>query len=404
MRAKRINGQARVIVLGLLVTAGASAVGIKTGSDKVSYPAIWGNYVVWKGAANEVYAIDQNALVPMPGLEIDGVPAIWENMVVWEGSKYWYDLETQTLKPMYVQLPVGANPAISNRKIVWDNSIGYFDIDLDTMVYAKDLIVGDSPDIDDDRIVWSGSEGYYDIQQQRTVQPRGLDVGLDPAIQGQRITWSYLKGGYYDLELEAFGHARIITGRRPDIFGDQILWLGGLELSPSHLAVWEPTCGTQIVTGIPYNQNRSQIYGNLVVRDDAGGEGDRLYISQVPSLGPTIEVTTRLDKTVYAMDDVIEIDITAVNHGSEPVTLSWAYLGCDVSFRIDGIWYSNEYDWCLAATSSMTLPPNTPYTWHTSHAVVSKYMNYLLTPGTHSITGVVNGHAESDMVEFEIVE
>ena len=140
-------------------------ISVVTGSEEVSYPAIWGNRVVWKGAVNEVYAIDQNALLPMPGLEIDSVPAIWENIVVWEGCEYYYDLEAKTRKPMWLPSLVGENPAISNRKIVWDNSIGYFDIDLDTMVYAKDLIVGDSPDIDDDRIVWSGSEGYYDIAE-----------------------------------------------------------------------------------------------------------------------------------------------------------------------------------------------------------------------------------------------
>jgi len=376
-------------------------ISVVTGSQEVSYPAIWGNYVVWKGAENEVYAIDQDALVPMPGLEIDGVPAIWENIVVWEGSRHYYDLETQTLEKMYVNLPVGENPAISNRKIVWDNSIGYFDIDLDTMVNTKDLIVGDSPDIDGDRIVWSGSEGYYDIQKQRMIQPRGLDVGLDPAIHGQKITWSYLKGGYYDLDLETYGHARIITGRHPDIFGNQILWLGGLVGLPGPVAVWEPTCGTQIVDRNDA-VNRSQIYDNLVVWDDAGNKSDRLFISQAPGFGPTIKVTTSLDKSVYAMNDVIKIDITAVNHGSEPFTL-WFPDSCQVSYRIDGIWYSFEEDWCLHHTTKIEVGPNMSHTWYTGHTLsISMYPNIVFTPGTHSITGVVNGHAESDIVEFEI--
>ena len=401
------NSKGGLIILVLCVSVSSLAIAadpvtIVTGSEQVSYPAIWGNYVVWKGAVNEVYAIDQDVLLPMPGLEIDGVPAIWENIVVWEGSKYYYDLETQTLRRMYGFMNLGTNPAVSNRKIVWDNSIGYYDLDLGNMVYAKDLIVGDSPDIDGDRIVWSGSRGYYDIQKQRMVQPRGLDVGLDPAIHGQRITWSYLKGGYYDLDLETYGHARIITGQHPDIFGDQILWLGGLAALHGPVAVWEQTSGTQIVVDSHNRVNRSQIYGHLVVSDDAGGEGNRLFISQVPSLESTIKVMTRLDKAVYAMNDEIKMSITAVNYGLEPVTLSFA-SSCHVSYRIDGIWDSHEGDWCLQSADTLELAPNLSHTWHTTHPMsILLSPIYFLTPGTHSITGVVIGYAESELVEFEI--
>jgi len=375
-------------------------ISIVTGSKEVSYPAIWGNHVVWKGAVNEVYAIDQNALQPMPGLQIDGVPAIWENIVVWEGSEQYYDLDAQTLQPLNT-MTVGANPAISNRKIVWDNSVGYCDIDLNTMVYPDELQVGNSPDIDSDRIVWSGSQGYYDIQKSQMVQPRGLDVGLDPAIHGQRITWSYLKGGYYDLAQETYGHAGIMTGKHPDIFGNRLLWLNGRDANKGPVAVWEQTCGTHIMNGQKHVK-RSQIYGNLVVWDRREDHLERFFISRTPSccgdedhpypegdinhdcrvdfkdlalltsrwledvgafLEPRIKVTASLDKAAYSMDDTINMDITAINPGSESVTLSFRDW-CQASVRIDGL--SHPADWFLAcwpATTSITLSPQKSHTW-----------------------------------------
>jgi len=241
-------------------------ISIVTGSEEVSYPAIWGNYVVWKGAVNEVYAIDQNGLVPMPGLKINGVPAIWENIVVWEGSEQYYDLDAQTLQPLNT-MTVGANPAISCGKIVWDNSLGFYGLGLGTMVYPYGLQIGDSPDIDEDRIVWSKSQGYYDIGKRRMMQPRGLEVGLDPAIHGQRITWSYLNGGYYDLELETYGHAKVVTGRHLDLFDDQVIWLRGLDALNGPAIVWNLACGGTAISGHLMWINRVQSYEKMVVYD-----------------------------------------------------------------------------------------------------------------------------------------
>ncbi len=438
MRAIRINGKVWFIILVLCVTAGAVDITIETSSTRPS-PAIWGNYVVWKGAVNEVYAIDQNAKVPMPGLKIDGVPAIWENVVVWEGSSKYYDLNTQTLKWLgtYGDGGVGMNPAISNGKIVWDNSFTYCDIE-QGMVYAKDLIVGESPDIDGDRIVWSGSKGYYDIQKQKMIQPRGLNVGLDPAINGQRITWSYLKGGYYDLELETYGHARIMTGNHLDISGNRLVWIGWDEPWTGPVSVWEQTCGTRRLTGLG-NSNRAQIYGNIVVWDRNSG-GTEFYISEAPgccgdedhpypagdinhdcrvdfkdlallssqwlkevSVKSAIKVTARLDKAVYTMDDTITLDITASNTSSEPMTIyssgSWMYE----SYRIDGTFDPYSFEMAMPAVRHMSIAPNASFTWTRKIPIQDHYW-YTFTPGIHSITGVLISYAESDMVEFEIIE
>lgn len=440
MRAMRINSSVGLIILCLCVAADAVDITVMTNTTDPS-PAIWGNYVVWKGAENEVYAIDQNAKVPMPALKIDGVPAIWENIVVWEGSSKYYDLITQTLNWLDTNHSVGTNPAISNGKVVWDHSIGYCDIDLG-MVYAKDLIVGESPDIDGDRIVWSGSKGYYDIKKQRIVRPRGLDVGQDPAIHGQRITWSYLKGGYYDLELETYGHARIVTGHHPDIFEHRLLWLGGDEKwNDGHIVVWEQACGTQIVPGHVF-LNGAQVYDNLVVWDRRGSNtGEKhFYISQATSccgdkdhpypqgdinrdcrvdfkdlallsshwledagtfLEPRIKVIARLGKGVYTMDEEIKLDIIALNLCSEPVTLQVG-VASEVSYRVDGTFDSYWWEYAFPAEYEMTIAPNASHTW-TKNIPIQDHYWYTFTPGTHSIIGVVHGYAESDMIEFEIV-
>lgn len=437
-----LRNAAGLIILILSVTAGSMAsaadpITVETSRSTPS-PAIWGNYVVWNGAENEVYAIDQKAKIPMPGLKIDGVPAIWENIVVWEGSNYYYDLNAQTLKPLGTYRDgVGTNPAISNGKIVWDNSFTYCDIE-HGMVYAKDLLVGESPDIDNDRIVWSGSKGYYDIKKQKMIRLRGLDVGQDPAIHGQRITWSYLKGGYYDLELETYGHARIITGNHTDIFGKRLLWFGWDEPWTGPVAVWEHTCGTQRLGGLG-DSNRAQIYGNTVVWDrDSGNK--LFYISQAPSccgdedhpypegdlnhdcrvdfkdlalltshwledagMQPGLKVTARLDKAVYSMEDTITLDITASNTSSEPMTIysssSWIYE----SYRIDGTFDPYSFEMALPAVRHMTIAPNESYTW-TREIPIKDHYWYTFTPGRHSITGVLISYAESEMIEFEIVE
>lgn len=413
-------------------------ISVVTGSEEVSYPAIWGNYVVWKGTENEVYAIDQNALIPMPGLKIDGVPAIWENIVVWEGSRSFYNLDTQTLESLNT-ISIGSNPAISCGKIVWDNSLGFYDLDLGTMVYPDDLQIGDSPDIGADRIVWSGSQGYYDIGKGQMMQPRGLDVGLDPAIHGQRITWSYLKGGYYDVELETYGHARIIAGKHPDIFANRLLWLGGIGSNRGPTAVWEQSCGTHILNGQAH-VNSSQIYGNLVVWDLREDLIERFFISCTPGccgdedhpypegdvnhdcrvdfedlvlltsrwledtgafLGPAIKVTTRLDKAVYGMNDDMGIIITVSNSGSEAVSFMFRDH-CQVSVRIDGKSYpADDFFDCLPAMSRFILPPGKSRTWKL--VLYIEHSWYPLEAGTHSIAGVVLGYAESDMIEFEVL-
>ncbi len=443
MRAMRTHSKAGLIILTLCMTAGAMDMGtdpimIETSSAKPS-PAIWGKVVVWKGAENEVYDIEQKAKVPMPGLKIDGVPAIWENIVVWEGSGHYYDLNTQTLKTLGTYGDgVGTNPAISNGKIVWDNCFAYYDMDLGDMVYAKDLIVGESPDIDGDRIVWSGSKGYYDIQKQKMIQPRGLDVGQDPAIHGQRITWSYLKGGYYDLELETYGHARITTGNHMGIFANRLVWFGWDEPWTGPVAVWEQTCGTRRLTGLGHS-NRAEIYGNIVVWDrDSGSK--YFYISQAPSccgdedhpypegdinhdchvdfrdlallashwledagVEPGLKVTARLDKAVYAMEETITLDITAFNPSSEPITIYSSGSLIYESYRIDGTFDPFSFEMALPSQRHMTIAPNASHTW-TREIPIQDHYWYTFTPGTHSITGVLINYAESDMVEFEIIE
>jgi len=247
--------------------------------------AIWGNYIVWKGAENEAYDIGQGQIVQMPGLNIDGVPAIWENKVVYEGANGYYDLDLQ--KMVYPEgLSVGNMPAIHDNKIVWRDSTGYYKLDLGQMLYPAGLSIGHAPDIWGDKIVWSDSTGYYDIDLERMVYPEGLYVGRKPSIYENKIAWQYLPAatGYYDIDLQQYvsleGATEVFCS--PDIFEDRIVWNNYDAIGPIiiNIFMWDPVCKKRQVTesGEAFG---AKIYDYIVVWvDTRNGDAD-IYMARI---------------------------------------------------------------------------------------------------------------------------
>ena len=189
------------------------------------YPAIWGNYIVWKGAVNQAYDIQQRKIVEMPGLNIDGNPAIWDNKVVWHGGDGYYDLDLKQMVYPEGLSAIGKRPAMHSNKIVWGDSTGYYDLSLQQMINPPGFSISYGPDIFQDIIVWSNVDGYFDIGLQQMVYPAGLHIGSSPAIYDNEVVWYYLMGSYYDIDLEQYVSLEGALGAicAPDIFEDTIV-------------------------------------------------------------------------------------------------------------------------------------------------------------------------------------
>jgi beta propeller repeat protein len=297
----KMNGRIKKNVknlISLVISTLALAAGIK---DTIAQPifenipvivapgnqgnaAIWGNYIVWGGAVNQAYDIQQRKIVEMPGLNIDGQPAIWENKVVWEGGTGYYDLY---LKQMVYPagLSVGKRPSMHNNKIVWGYSTGYYDLSLQQMINPPGLSISYGPDIFEDKIVWSNADGYFDIGLQQMVYPAGLHIGSSPAIYDNKIVYSYLFYSYYDLDLQQYVSIEGAFGLlyMPDIFEDTIVWSNYdaepptihdiYLLDPINKTIKVTESGT---TGLP------QIYDDIVVwMDSRNGDWD-IYMTVIP--------------------------------------------------------------------------------------------------------------------------
>ncbi len=109
------------------------------------------------------------------------------------------------------------------------------------------------------------------------------------------------------------------------------------------------------------------------------------------------------ENEVYDMADTITLDITAFNPSSEPMTISSSGSWMYESYRIDGTFDPYSFEMAMPSVRHMTIAPNASYTWTRKIPIQDHYW-YTFTPGTHSITGVLISYAESDMIEFEIVE
>jgi len=256
---------------------------VKVGPGEQSSPAIWDNYVVWKGAENEAYDLEQEQIVEMPGLVIDGIPAIWDNKAVWSGATGYYDFNLQQMVyPDGLTIPEHpAIPAFHSNKIVWRDSNGYYDLVLEQMVYPPDLAIGSYPDIFDNKIVWDRSKGYYDIDLQIMVLPEGMKTNYGTAMHDSRMVWNHLDGGYFDMELGTYYDRNPSVGMSPDIFGETVVWhtYAGLPSVPVNVYVWDPICGRRHVTNSG-SASGPKIYGRTVVwTDRQNGDAD-IYMTK----------------------------------------------------------------------------------------------------------------------------
>ncbi len=108
-------------------------------------------------------------------------------------------------------------------------------------------------------------------------------------------------------------------------------------------------------------------------------------------LESSLEITVDTDKDEYALDEDVQISITATNTSAEDITLHFP-TSHQASYVIDG-----RYDWArnhpaLGVLTDLTIPAGESHTWSFTHTPE----DYRLLPGTHSIVGVVIGYGKSE--------
>jgi beta propeller repeat protein len=277
------------VVTALLMLAGASELNGETAFENIpvvvraghqGLPAIWGNYIVWKGAENEAYDVAEGKVVEMPGLIITGVPDVWANKVVWSDANGYYDIELQQM--VHPEgLSIGESPAIHADKIVWSDSTGYYDLQLAEMVCPPGLSIVNRPDIFEDKIVWDRSTGYYDIGLQEMVYPPGLRMNLSPSIYGDKIISAFGPGGYYDLSLGRFVRFGCVIDGPPDMFEDSIAWhnYDGVPPLTIDIYTWDPVCNRRKVTESGC-AGHPRVYGDIVVWGDTRNGDADVYMAR----------------------------------------------------------------------------------------------------------------------------
>ncbi len=137
--------------------------------------------------------------------------------------------------------------------------------------------------------------------------------------------------------------------------------------------------------------------GTHIIKGIVAGYGHSEPIKIAVTSG--LEVTVETDKLEYALDEDVQILVTATNKSLEPITLKFG-SSHQASYVIDGV-----YDWsknhpALEVLTELTLQPGESWTWD---PFVHKPEDYGLLPGRHSIVGVVIGYAKSEPAGIFVV-
>jgi len=112
-----------------------------------------------------------------------------------------------------------------------------------------------------------------------------------------------------------------------------------------------------------------------------------------------LQVTVATDKKEYALDEPVQISVTATNTGLEPITLGFP-ISQEASYVIDGVYDWSRHHPALMVETHFTLQPEEVRTWEFTHTAE----DYRLLPGGHSIVGVVIGYGKSEPTEIFVAQ
>ena len=323
------------LVLISTLASAAQVTRIGSGSD----PAISGSKVVWtNGGVIHVYDLTARTDTTVSSFAAS-YPAIYGNKLVWHDESSGtprlavYDLSTVAKTYITQNVDQYSRPAIYGSRIVWSadynkNSSNYnvYMRDISTSTQTR-IASGEDPDIYDTRITYYYDDGdgrrifVYDLVTKETIKvPYSGDLN-DPHMYGNRVIWSdfYTRMGYiamYDIVTEKVTtvtsdnvysgdpdnpDAGDDTGTHTDIYGDKIVYAksGTDQFGSPGVYVYSISTGesTQVAS---YENNvftTPDIYENTIVwgidSNYGGGtandnDNNGIYMSELFAINPLL--------------------------------------------------------------------------------------------------------------------
>ncbi|AKB45538.1 MULTISPECIES: hypothetical protein [Methanosarcina] len=311
-----------------------------------SYPAIYGDRVVWVPSHGGIYMFTLDSA----GLPVDNgengtetqittngsfqtEPTIYDDKIIWQDARnrenidqsgyptgsydiYMYDLSAHK----EIQITNDSSDQVSSDiygdRIVWyewpngNPEVYTYNISTSNKTKIHDDVIN-NPCIYKDRIVWSINDIYmYNLSTSTEVQISNNTSYQDyPAIYGDNIVWTDSRDGNLDIymyNLSTSTETQITTNnsiqRVPDIYEDRIVWEdyrnGNWDIYMYNLST---STETQITTN-EYNQGSPSIYGDRIVWvDDRSGRPD-IYMYNLSTSKET-RITTSGSVWIFAGDN-----------------------------------------------------------------------------------------------------
>jgi hypothetical protein len=112
-----------------------------------------------------------------------------------------------------------------------------------------------------------------------------------------------------------------------------------------------------------------------------------------------LEITVDTDKDEYALDENVEIAVTATNNTAETMKLEFR-SGQQASYSIDGVYHYTDHHAAPLVLTEVILESGKSETWNFTHTPD----DYRLLPGPHCIVGVVIGYGKSEPKKIFVAE
>lgn len=112
-----------------------------------------------------------------------------------------------------------------------------------------------------------------------------------------------------------------------------------------------------------------------------------------------LEITVDTDKEEYALDENVQIFVTATNNSNETMGLEFS-SSHEASYSIDGVYHWHENHPSLPVATYLELGAGESLTWEFTHMPE----DYRLLPGPHSVVGMVIGYGRSEAKKIFVAE